>query len=325
MTGQALENVEKLRSMEGCTRSEAVAALGICKAYVVKLAKDNCINILKDVAPKSAKIELLKSLAASGFTAKEAAGEVSLALAYVYHLAREHDIRFIRPDLKLEPSPRVQQMAALYRSGKTLHEIGGHYKITRERVRQLLTRYYGITASDGGNQKRAALRRDKFEACRNSKSLKKWGCNFDQYVAIRDLKKPTRAWNAQRRNAANRSIAWELNLWQWWSIWQQSGKWSERGRGSGYMMCRFNDVGPYAVGNVYIATGCENSSREHAKTSGLPRGVSLHRGKFRATRQIAGKKNYLGSYHCPDLAHAAYLAAQKISQEHLTSLEQGAS
>jgi hypothetical protein len=55
------------------------------------------------------------------------------------------------------------------------------------------------------------------------------------------------------------AIGWELNLWQWWSIWQRSGKWEQRGRGSRYGMCRFNDTGPYASGNVYIATCVDNT------------------------------------------------------------------
>ena len=35
------------------------------------------------------------------------------------------------------------------------------------------------------------------------------------------------------------------------------GNWEERGRGHGYQMCRVRDAGPYAVNNVYIATGPE--------------------------------------------------------------------
>jgi len=80
------------------------------------------------------------------------------------------------------------------------------------------------------------------------------------------------------------------------------------------MMCRNNDTGPYAVGNVFIATGCENSSREHAKISGLPRGVALRKGRYVAHRCVKGRKLYLGSHPTPELAHAAYLAAGEAAQ-----------
>ncbi len=311
MTGQARAHIEKLRALEGRTRAEAVQALGLCEAYVIKLAKDNGITIAKNPSPASAVVEDLRSLAASGFTTQEAADEVGISYAYAASLARKEDIRFIRPGLVLKPSLRVQQMAALYRSGKTLHEIGGQYAITRERVRQLLTKFYGIRALDGGEHKRALDKRAKFEAKRNARSLQQWGCNWDQYVLIRDLKRPTRAYATQRRNAFHRRIGWELNLWQWWSIWQQSGKWAQRGRGQGYVMCRTGDLGPYAVGNVFIATGCENSSNQKRKKSNLPTGVrknKRYRG-YSAARSINGKIVRLGSHPTPELAHAAYLAA----------------
>lgn len=311
MTGQTLSNIEKLRALAGCTRSEAAQSLGLCEAYVIKLAKYNGIVIVKSPRPQFAIIENLRSLAASGFTMNEAAVELDISYMYVARLARESDLKFLRSGLALNPTGRVQQMAALYRSGKTLNEIGQQYGVTRERVRQLLTKFYGIRAPDGGMHKTAEVKRGKFEARRNAKSLKRWGCNFDQYVSLRDMRKPTRAYASQRQNAAKRSIGWELNLWQWWSIWQQSGKWAQRGRGQGYMMCRKGDLGPYAIDNVFIATGCENSSNQARKKSGLPIGVRKNKrcAGYTAFRQINGKHLRLGSHPTPELAHAAYLMA----------------
>lgn len=43
-------------------------------------------------------------------------------------------------------------------------------------------------------------------------------------------------------------------------MWEASGKWDERGRGAlKYAMCRIGDTGPYAPGNVYIATNTQNA------------------------------------------------------------------
>jgi len=58
-----------------------------------------------------------------------------------------------------------------------------------------------------------------------------------------------------RQNARQRNIEFTLTYDEWYDIWQKSGHWSERGRGPGkYVMCRYGDIGPYAIGNVYIDT-----------------------------------------------------------------------
>jgi hypothetical protein len=59
----------------------------------------------------------------------------------------------------------------------------------------------------------------------------------------------------QRSGAASRGIGWELTFEQWWQIWQESGRYHERGV---YVMARNWDVGPYAVGNVEIQTQSQN-------------------------------------------------------------------
>jgi transposase len=205
---------------------------------------------------------------------------------------------------------RAKAMAALYKAGRTLEQIGQQYGITRERVRQLMTKHCGIRYADGGAHANAKDRKARRAGAKNDESLLKWGCTRAEYIALRDMKKPTRAYAAQRRNAHIRGIGWELTLWQWWTIWQQSGHWAERGIHSGqYVMCRRGDAGPYAVGNVFIALSSENVSS--AKKSDLPTGVRRTRGgnRYAALRQINGKKLYLGTFAAPDQAYAAYLTA----------------
>jgi hypothetical protein len=158
---------------------------------------------------------------------------------------------------------RNETIISLYRDGKTLEEIGGVYGISRERVRQLLSRR-GLSRRDGGQSVRASRRAFKIAETSNARSLQQWGCSWDQYCSIRG--KPSRAWCLHRRNARVRGIGFELTLWQWWTIWRDSGRWPERGHGAEkYAMCRFNDVGPYAVGNVYIATNSQNSKDRFKK------------------------------------------------------------
>lgn len=315
MTGQAASHIEKLRAMEGQTRQEAARALDLCDAYVAKLAKDAGIALASTRQKRSsARLDLLKSLAASGFTRSQAAAEIGMSLLTINQLARKHDLKFLRGGLAA-PSIRSRQMAALFKGGKTLQEIGDQFGVTRERVRQIIHKLHGLRGRDGGKTKAAARNRVKREASRNARCLKKWGCSYEQYSELKAMKKPTRAYAAQRRNALfHRGIAWEINLWQWWCIWQQSGKWELRGRGQGYVMCRKGDAGPYAVDNVFIATARENSSEQKRKKSGLPIGVAKKGAGYTAKRSINGKMYHLGTHPTPELAHAAYLDGEGAAQ-----------
>lgn len=208
---------------------------------------------------------------------------------------------------------RVEAMSALYRDGKTLEQIGAVYGITRERVRQLLTKA-GVTRDQGGQAKRAERRRIDAALRRDARFLKRKGCTFAQYCELRALKKPTRAYSMQKKNADRRGIGWEFTLWQWWTLWQQSGRWDQRGRGNNYMMCRIGDVGPYSIDNVFIARGIVNSSNANKK-SNLPIGVTKKtKHGYTAQRGIAGKQVWLGTFATPELAHAAYLAADPMRE-----------
>lgn len=207
-------------------------------------------------------VAALTEMARKGYTYEQAAAETGMTYFSVGQYARKYLIPLVlkpRGKPASGPDDRSERMAAMYREGKTLVEIGAEFSVTRERVRQILTGQYGITASDGGARVRALAARKEFARKRDKRCLKKWGCNYQTYRSILKHKdQPTYAYWQQRRNAIERGIGWELTLWQWWQIWDKSGRWNERGRGHGYCMCRLNDTGPYAVDNVYIATGAEN-------------------------------------------------------------------
>lgn len=67
------------------------------------------------------------------------------------------------------------------------------------------------------------------------------------------LSTPRGKFSVQKRKAKRRGIVWELSFDDWWSIWQESDRWDERGDRVGmYCMSRKEDTGPYAVGNVFI-------------------------------------------------------------------------
>lgn len=65
----------------------------------------------------------------------------------------------------------------------------------------------------------------------------------------------------QRYIAKQRSIEWLFTFETWWDMWQQSGKWEQRGRKRGqWCMGRRGDTGPYSPDNVDIILVEQNSS-----------------------------------------------------------------
>lgn len=206
-------------------------------------------------------IDHLRELAAAGLTLAEAAKDAGIGYTCLCRLAGDHDISFKRQMRSERPAAkmRAQDMRQRYEDGETLEQIGQRYGLTRERVRQILTGKFGTTGRDGGQSEMARRKRREFHKKRDARCLKQWGCTYRQYHQIlKHPDKPTYAYAQQRRNARLRGIGWELSLIQWWKVWEQSGNWANRGRGRGYCMCRLNDTGPYAVDNVYVATGVEN-------------------------------------------------------------------
>jgi len=203
-------------------------------------------------------LDALQTFAASGHTIEETAEAVGLSYPAVSRYARRYGLKFIRGGLTRNDERSIE-MASLYKSGRTLNEIGQKFELTRERVRQIISKHHGLNAKHGGKSVIAKKRRIIKQAKRDESAIKRCGCTFSQYALLRQMRKPTRAFSEQKRNARTRGIEWKLNLWQWWTIWQESGHWDSRGRNNGeYVMCRFGDSGPYSVDNVYIATCNQN-------------------------------------------------------------------
>jgi hypothetical protein len=174
---------------------------------------------------------------------------------------------------KTEPDAREIAMAAMYEDNKTLAEIGNEFGLTRERVRQLIKRC-GLSGKDSGKRKTAlqkqaelsAHNRAEWQAMMNKKCLMRFGLSYSEVVAINGGKSPfhrdsiSYRFERQKRSAGDRQIDWNLTFPQWLSVWNESGKLSERGRGKiKYVMARFRDLGAYEIGNVAIITNSQNS------------------------------------------------------------------
>jgi len=73
---------------------------------------------------------------------------------------------------------------------------------------------------------------------------------------------------AHRANAQARSIPFLLTFEQWSAIWNESGKWEQRGNRRGqYCMARPGDQGAYEIGNVVICLNEDNRAERNRNYS----------------------------------------------------------
>jgi len=77
-------------------------------------------------------------------------------------------------------------------------------------------------------------------------------------------RKTSMKYHTHKSGAKARGIPFLLSKEEWWDIWQKSGKWDQRGNKRGqYVMSRYGDQGPYAIGNVFIQPQVNNISEAH--------------------------------------------------------------
>ena len=200
-------------------------------------------------------------------------------------------------------------MIELFKQGRTLNEIGSIYSVTGERVRQILARH-GVRGSQGGRKLVLAQRKSEILATRNQACIEKHGCSVEQFNAVcgrhsDGARSPHYAFIHQRNHARSRGIAWHLKFWDWYSIWQASGKWEYRGRGTGgHCMCRYGDMGAYEVGNVYIGTVVHNSALGRT----LAHERSIARTHFYGVIHAAGGRKAVSEAICVPVNYISQLA-----------------
>lgn len=132
-----------------------------------------------------------------------------------------------------------------------------------------------------------------------------------------------RAWRAtpkgqyiqQRSNAAKRGIPFTLTFDQWLTIW--GDKLRRRGRcASCLVMARSGDSGPYAIGNVKILEGQQNTAEAESL---LPRGQNHHQATVTEAKVRKIKAALLSGDRMADIARelrVSYRVVEHIKSEH---------
>jgi hypothetical protein len=110
----------------------------------------------------------------------------------------------------------------------------------------------------------------------------------------------------QKCMAKYRQIDWQISFEDWSKIWDQSGKWEQRGRGKGkYCMSRIGDTGPYSADNVFIQECVKNSGDKFRGSK------QSQETKSRRSKALTGVKHSLQRRLANSLGQLKYRAKQK--------------
>lgn len=259
----------------------------------------------------------------SGESVRGVALKVGASIQTVYLVLRERGCQLVgrggrnkRKDYAADP--RVQRMATMHAQGMTLAKIGEVYGMTRERVRQLITKIGGEGARLKMTKALGEAKAHQHQAAVEARIVAKWGIDRATHSRLRaDV--TIRKYERQKVNARSRGIAWNLAFAQWWAIWQASGKFELCGRGKGhYCMSRIKDTGGYQLGNVHIQPCVDNSREAVDKWRDKPvkanRGVfCLYPGRARPWLAKRGKKSigYFATEAEAAAARAEFIAANE--------------
>ncbi len=189
-----------------------------------------------------------------------------------------------------KPNPVIEarnaQIEEMFLAGMTLQAIGNIYSISRERVRQIMFKR-GFLGFDGGaflGWEQKALARQE---ARQARYQRKYGCSYEEFKELKALGKqmlkdgiglyhtPLYAWRQQKHTYLCQGVAYELSLWDFWTLWRDSGHFNERGQGR-YGLCRKDTSKGFTKDNVFI--------RKMDRETGWGEKVGGIRSKFKPVR-----------------------------------------
>ena len=126
----------------------------------------------------------------------------------------------------MKTNPRIKRMTSKYLSGISYAQIGIDEGISRERVRQLLKPF--VNSKDGGRYLAGKKAKKERLLEREERYKERFGCSFEEYKKIPvDIR---RAYTVFCQNQRRFGKTVNLTLIDWYTTWEESGKWSLHGR-----------------------------------------------------------------------------------------------
>lgn len=157
----------------------------------------------------------------------------------------------------MDNNERDKHIITQYCDGETMPTLAERFKISRQRVCQIINDH-GLDRFDGGIFKKITEKREQ-KILKRQESLERrlmanYGLTLKDYFNIRQYQAD--AWKSyiqQRINCAARLIRFDLTFPIWFEIWQRSKKWKQRGTGrDNYVMCRRDINQGFVIGNIKI-------------------------------------------------------------------------
>jgi hypothetical protein len=162
-------------------------------------------------------------------------------------------------------------------NGLTMVKIAEKNKITRERVRQILKIKYNLSSADGKVRKENIAKVQEKKSQSDLKFFNQHGMTKEKFNEIREkfgivsfideggeAKEKVRnvvyqAYINQKANAYRAKIGFHLSFAQWWKLWEESGKFAERGQGK-YGLVRHDSDFAFTIENTAIGLSSERAS-----------------------------------------------------------------
>ncbi|API52894.1 hypothetical protein BMW22_15825 [Rhizobium leguminosarum] len=291
-------------------------------------------------------LDTIRFHANSGLTRDETAERLGLRYQTIVKHALAHGIEFKRKKDALPTNGRNAVICERYLNGEKQIDLSKEFGITRERVRQIIERaglvsetkrhedYVAIVAGTvvrkGFTVKQAAeyfgtSRLNIFNYCvkhgvtparMTAEERAELNALALQVVSGKSIRQAVHRESAKaeklRRHLINNGItARGRSRWDDFSErkrlleeWKSAGlTWEE-------CAAKLSKHDGRKVTGGALVSWCSKHMRhlvQTKKASGLPKGVTIHKGRFMAQISLGGRSKYIGSFDTPDEAHVAYL------------------